>query len=110
MLKNTIGPWRLFRICCSAVIKSFRHKGLEQFFETGTTKGINARHAARIRRLLTSLHMAESPDDMNLPGHRLHPLQGGRKGQWSVWVSGNWRLVFRFDDANTSDVDLVDYH
>ena len=92
------------------MIKDFRHKGLEQFFETGTMKGINARHAARIRRLLTSLHMAEGPDDMNLPGHKLHPLQGDRKGQWSVWVSGNWRLVFGFDGAHAIHVDLIDYH
>ena len=92
------------------MIKGFRHKGLEHFFATGTTKGINAQHAAKLRRLLTALHMAEGPENMNQPGYRLHPLHGDRKGQWAVWVSGNWRLVFEFDGTDAVSVDLVDYH
>jgi proteic killer suppression protein len=92
------------------MIKRFRHKGLGRFFETGDTRGIDARQAAWLRILLTSLNTAEVPGDMNLPGFRLHQLKGTRKGQWAVSVSGNWRLVFVFDGTNASDVDLVDYH
>lgn len=92
------------------MIKSFRHKGLEQFFATGTTKGINTQYAAKLRRLLTALHLAVGPENMNQPGYRLHQLHGERKGEWSVWVSGNWRLVFEFDSEDTVNVDLVDYH
>ena len=92
------------------MIKGFRHKGLEQFFTTGTTRGINAQHAAKLRRLLTALHTAEGPENLNQPNYRLHPLHGDRKGQWSIWVSGNWRLVFEFDGKDAANVDLIDYH
>ena len=92
------------------MIRSFRHKGLEQFAELGTTKGINAQHAAKLRRMLTALHTAKGPENMNQPNYRLHALRGDRKGQWSVWVSGNWRLVFEFDGENAINVDIVDYH
>ncbi len=92
------------------MIKRFRHKGLERFFQSGDTRGINAQHAAWLRVLLTSLHSAQSPAEMNLPGCRLHQLKGGRKGQWAVSVSGNWRLVFVFEGEDANDVDLVDYH
>jgi proteic killer suppression protein len=92
------------------MIKSFRHSGLERFFATGTNRGINAQHAAKLRRLLFALSTAEGPENMNAPNYRLHPLQGDRKGQWSVSVSGNWRLVFEFDGTDVVNVDLVDYH
>jgi proteic killer suppression protein len=92
------------------VIKDFRHKGLEQYFATGTTRGINAQHAAKLRRLLTALHTAEGPQNMNQPGYRLHALRGDRANQWAVWVSGNWRLVFEFHGTDAVNVDLVDYH
>jgi toxin HigB-1 len=92
------------------MIRSFRHKGLEQFFSTGSTRGINAQHAAKLRRMLTALHTAEGPQNLNQPAYRLHPLQGDRRGQWSVWVSGNWRIVFEFVGADVVNVDLVDYH
>jgi proteic killer suppression protein len=92
------------------VIRRIRHKGLARFFETGDQRGINPQHAAWLRILLTSLHAAESPADMNLPAYRLHQLKGGRRGQWAVSVSGNWRLVFVFEGPNVTDVDLVDYH
>lgn len=92
------------------MIRNFRHKGLERFFDTGATKGINARHADKPRRLLTALDIAETPENMNLPGLRLHALQGDRKGEWSVWVSANWRLVFAFEGTDVARVDLVDYH
>jgi proteic killer suppression protein len=92
------------------MIRSFRHKGLQRFFETGDTRGVNPQHAAKLRRLLAVLNTAAGPHNMNQPNYRLHPLQGERKGQWAVWVSGNWRLVFGFDGGDAVDVDLVDYH
>jgi proteic killer suppression protein len=92
------------------MIKRFRHKGLARFFETGDTRGINAQQAAWLRILLTSLSSARSPADMNMPGYRLHQLKGERRGQWAVSVSGNWRLVFVFEDEDVTSVDLVDYH
>jgi proteic killer suppression protein len=92
------------------MIWRFRHKGLARFFETGDARGINAQHAEWLRILWTSLDNAETPADVNLPGYRLHPLKGDRKGQWSVWVSGNWRLVFEFNGADATDIDLLDYH
>ncbi len=92
------------------MIGGFRHKGLERFFRSGDTRGINAQHAARLRRLLTTLNTSTGPAGMNLPGYRLHRLKGERQEQWAVSVSGNWRLVFEFEGENATDVDLVDYH
>ena len=86
----------------------FAHKGLRRFYERGDARGLNA--VARVRRLLTALQDASSPQDMALPGCRLHRLTGDRRGQWSVRVSGNWRIVFRFVDGEAVDVDLIDYH
>jgi len=88
----------------------FRHKGLERLFASGDTRGVSADQAKRLRRLLASLSTATSPMNMNIAGYQLHQLAGERKGQWAVSVSGNWRLVFRFDGENATDVDLVDYH
>ncbi len=87
-----------------------RHKGPERFFRDGDTRGLDARHVARLRLQLGALDRATAPEGMNLPGWRLHPLKGERKGQWAVSVSGNWRLVFEFEDGHATDVDLVDYH
>ena len=92
------------------MISRIRHKGLERFFTTGDTRGINAQHAAWLRVLLTALDAASGPADLNNPGFRLHPMKGKRIGQWAVWVSGNWRLVFEFKGSNVTTVDLVDYH
>jgi proteic killer suppression protein len=92
------------------MIRRFRHKGLERFFRDGDTSGINAQFAAKLRRQLTQLNASSGPAGMNLPGYKLHQLKGDRRGSWAVWVSGNWRLVFVFDGADASDVDLVDYH
>ncbi|MGG7003073.1 UNVERIFIED_CONTAM: type II toxin-antitoxin system RelE/ParE family toxin, partial [Pseudomonas aeruginosa] len=88
------------------MIISFRHKGLEVFFKTGKTKGIQAAHAQRLRRQLLALSEANNPGDMNQVGWRLHSLKGDLAGYWSVRVSGNWRLTFRFVGE---DVELVDY-
>ena len=92
------------------MIVRFRHKGLEQLFASGETRGVSAQQAKRLRRLLASLSTATSPLNMNIAGYQLHPLVGERKGEWAVSVSGNWRLVFRFEGDNATDVDLVDYH
>ncbi|HEY1930524.1 MAG TPA: type II toxin-antitoxin system RelE/ParE family toxin [Acetobacteraceae bacterium] len=72
--------------------------------------GINAQHAARPRRMLTALHTANGPENMNQPSFKLHSRQADRKGQWAVWLSGNWRFVFEFDGTDAINVDLVDYH
>lgn len=92
------------------MIVSFNHRGLEQFFESGTTRGIQATHVKRIRLILASLSAATSPQDMNLPGLFLHELSGQRKGTWALRVSGNWRITFTFDGVDVCDVNLEDYH
>ena len=92
------------------MIRRFRHKGVERFFLSGDTRGINAQHAARLRRLLTMLNRSVGPAGMSLPGYRLHQLKGQRIGQWAVSLSGNWRLVFEFEGDDATNVDLVDYH
>jgi proteic killer suppression protein len=91
-------------------ILSFRHKGLERFFLHGTTAGIQAKHASRLRLVLGRLNVAIEPRDMALPGLDLHPLRGDRKGSWTVRVSGNWRLTFKFSGPDVEDVDYEDYH
>ena len=86
------------------------HKGLLAFYERGDVRRLPASLVPRIRRILSDLDAAVQPGDMNLPGYRLHPLTGDRRGQWSVRVSGNWRIVFRFEDGVPVGVTLVDYH
>ena len=90
--------------------RSFKHKGLAKFFETGTKAGIQSVHADRLRLILGRLNAAAKADDMDLPGLRLHPLKGDRKGTWSVWVSGNWRITFQFVGPDAEVVDYEDYH
>jgi proteic killer suppression protein len=92
------------------VITSFRHKGVERYFLKGTKAGIQADHAARLGRQLQRLDAARRPQDMNVPGWKLHPLKGESKGRWAVWVSGNWRLTFEFDGEDAILVDYQDYH
>jgi len=92
------------------MILSFRHKELEKFFASGRTSGIRADHAKRLRLILARLSASQRPGDMALPGLRLHPLKGNLKGYFAVDVSGNWRVVFRFDGQDAADVDYVDYH
>jgi len=92
------------------MITSFIHKGLERFYKTGKTSGIQAKHANKLRLILTNLDQAESPQDMDLPGLRLHELKGNRKEIWSVFVSGNWRVTFRFIDRDADIVNYEDYH
>jgi proteic killer suppression protein len=93
------------------VIRTFRHKGLKRLFEANDPRGVPSQLAPKLRRMLAQLNVSEAPDDMDsVPGWRLHPLKGDRAGQWSVTVSGNLRVVFRFEGKNVLEVDLVDYH
>ncbi len=92
------------------MIKSFEHKGLQAFFETGSKAGIQPHHAPKLARQLARLNAAKAPEDMNLPGWRLHPLVGSLMGHHSVSVNGNWRLTFRFDGGDAVLVDYQDYH
>jgi toxin HigB-1 len=92
------------------MIKSFRHKGLEVFFRTGSKKGIQPHHAAKLQIQLATLDNATGPEDMNAPTWRLHSLTGDLAGHWSIWVNGNWRLTFRFVGKDAELVDYQDYH
>jgi proteic killer suppression protein len=92
------------------MIKSFKHKGLKRFFETGTTAGIQTQHTSKLRRQLVTLNRASQPHDMNLPGWMLHELSGKHAGHWSVRVNGNWRLTFVFEDGDAILVNYQDYH
>jgi len=92
------------------MIVSFRHKGLKLLYAKGDRRRVSSEYAGKVERILARLDEAAEPANMNLPGFRLHPLKGDFAGYWSVSVSGNWRIIFRFDGANACDVDLVDYH
>jgi len=92
------------------VIKSFRHKGLRRYYETGSTRDIQAKHANRLRMQLAALDTAVEIADLDIPGYGLHPLKGDRKGIWAITVSGNWRLTFEFSDGNAYLLDYEDYH
>ena len=91
-------------------IRRFRHAGLETFFRSGQTFGIRPQDADRLKRILGLLDSATSPTDLGLPGLRLHKMKGRRVGDWSVRVSANWRLTFRFDGVHATDVAYEDYH
>lgn len=92
------------------MIVSFKHKGLKLFFETGSTAGIQAKHAEKLKQLLTALDAAQTPQAMAVPSWNLHQLQGNLAGHWSVKVSGNWRLTFKFENGHAEIVDYQDYH
>ena len=92
------------------MIKSFKHKGLEKLFYTGSKKGIRPDHAARLERILDRLDAANDVKDMNYPGSFLHQLTGDKKGLYSVKVSGNWRVFFKFADGDAYIVNYDDYH
>lgn len=92
------------------MIKSFKHKGLRLFFETGSTKGIQAKHLVKLRLQLGALDTSIEIEDLDLPGYQLHPLKGSRKGTWAISVSGNWRLTFEFTDGNVYILNYEDYH
>ncbi len=92
------------------VIRSFRHKGIEKFFLSGSKAGIQAKHAAKLRRQLARLDASVQAEDMDIPGWKLHPLKGSLAGYWAVWVDGNWRLTFTFEGLDAVFVDYQDYH
>jgi len=89
------------------MIKTFKHRGLEKFFLNGVKKGIQAKHAEKLEDILEA---ADSIKDMNFPGSALHQLKGKLKGSWSIKVSGNWRIIFRFEKGNAYEVNYLDYH
>jgi len=92
------------------MIKSFKHKGLQIFFETGSKRGIQPEHSDKLERILDVLNASISPLDMNLPGFNLHELTGSEKETWSVKVNGNWRVTFKFENSDAIIVDYRDYH
>ena len=92
------------------MIISFRHKGLEAFYHTGSLRGIQADHVKRLGMILAMLDVAKDAADLNQPALRLHQLQGDQKGYWSVRVNGNWRVTFRFAGVDVELVDYQDYH
>ena len=92
------------------MIKSFKHKGLEKFFYKGTKKGIVSEHSDRLERILDRLNASNDIKDMNYPGSYLHQLKGDKEGQYSVRVSGNWRVFFEFINGDACIVDYDDYH
>ena len=92
------------------MIKSFKHKGLQRFFESGTTRGIQSKHANKLRMQLAALDTAQSIEDIDIPGYRLHPLKGSRRGIWTITVNGNWRITFEFGDGNVYIANYEDYH
>ena len=92
------------------MIKSFRHKGLRRLFDTGSTSGVQASHAKRLRMQLAALDTAKVIADMDVPGFRLHRLKGALQARWSISVNGNWRITFEFKDGNAYVLDYEDYH
>lgn len=92
------------------MIKSIRHKGLETFFRTGKTSGIQPKHAKRLRAQLAILDVVQTIQDIDRPGFRLHPLKGKAKNRWSIIVNGNWRLTFEFNEGDVYVLDYEDYH
>ena len=92
------------------MILSFKHHGLRRLYEEDSRRGINQEHVEKIRRVLAQLDQATCPEDLDLPGYRLHPLKGGRAGSWSITIRANWRITFRFEGPDVADVEYLDYH
>jgi proteic killer suppression protein len=92
------------------MIRSFKHRGLRRLYEQDDKSGIRADMLSKVENIIAVLGRAASPENMNLPGFRLHPLKGDLRGFWAVTVRANWRIVWRFEGGDAMDVDLVDYH
>ena len=92
------------------MIRSIRHKGLRRLYEDNDHRGVPAQHAQRLRDILARLDASATAADMDLPGFRLHPLKGEWRGYWAVTVRANWRVVFRLEEGDALDVELMDYH
>lgn len=94
----------------TVMIIGFRHKGLERLYRSGSSCGIRHSHTSRVLMILSILDVASGPEDLAMPGLRLHKLRGDLKGHWSVWVNGNWRITFRFTGGDVELLDYLDYH
>lgn len=92
------------------MIRRFRHRGLRRLYEDDDRREVNPEHAGKIARMLARLDEATRPEQLDLPGFRLHPLRGDLAGYWGITVRANWRIIFRFEQGDATDVDLVDYH
>lgn len=92
------------------MIISFKHKGLERFYLTGNPSGIIVAHSAKLKRILSRLNSAKTPQDMNIPGWNLHPLSAELRNHWLVKVNGNWRVTFKITNNHAEIVDYQDYH
>lgn len=92
------------------MILNFKHRGLQRLYERDDPRGIPAEHIGKLRNILARLEVAQSPEDMNLPGFRLHPLKGNRSDSWAVTVRANWRITFRFEGLDVANVNYEDYH
>ena len=92
------------------MIRTFKHRGLKRLYEHDDNSQVQANHLSRINDILGRLDFVKTPNFLSQPGYNLHPLRGNYKGFWSVKVSGNWRIIFRFKDGNAFDVNLIDYH
>ena len=95
---------------CATIIRSFKHRGLKRLFERDDRTGIRPDLLDDVEDILGRLNQATTPQALNLPGYRLHPLKGGLRGFWSVTVRANWRIIFRFEGEDALDVELIDYH
>ena len=92
------------------MIRSFKHRGLKALYEGKTARKVASEHIDKLRRILAVLDNASDPDGLNLPGFHLHPLKGDLQGFWAVTVASNWRVTFRFEENEATDVDYLDYH
>jgi proteic killer suppression protein len=104
--------WYMYSVALRyTMIVSFGHKGLRRFYETGYAKSLPSDQVSKIRRILTAIDTANEPEEIGrFPGWRLHPLTGGMQGYWSVAVTANWRIIFRFANGNASELDYLDYY
>ena len=92
------------------MIRSFKHRGLKALYEGKTARKVASEHIDKLRRILAVLDNASDPDGLNLPGFHLHPLKGDLQGFWAVTVASNWRVTFRFEENEATDIDYLDYH
>jgi toxin HigB-1 len=92
------------------MIENFKHKGLKRFYEKNDRSGLDSERVVKIKKILSSIEAAESPEELDLPTFHFHPLTGDRKGFFSITIRANWRITFRFEHGNAYDVNLEDYH
>ncbi len=92
------------------MIASFKHRGLKRLYERGDRRRLPADYVEKLENILSVLDNALVIDAVDLPGFWLHALRGELHGYWAVTVRGNWRVIFRFENGQALDVDLVDYH